>query len=149
MTEDVSVQRILCAVDFYENTKRTTDYALHLASCSGAQVVLLYVAQRMNRYARLYVEQEDLEKVTNSIVSGAQKQMDELIKGKFNSVNAMGMVKMGYPPETILETIEKEHIDMVVMGTHGRRGIDDIFFGSVAEHVVKRSKAPVLTVRPL
>ena len=54
----------------------------------------------------------------------------------------------GYAPEEILKAAEENHCDLIVMGTHGRKGIDRIIFGSVAEKVVKTSPVPVLTIRP-
>ena len=48
----------------------------------------------------------------------------------------------------ILKTIESETIDLVIMGTHGRKGLEHVFFGSVAENVVKKSPVPVLTINP-
>ena len=59
----------------------------------------------------------------------------------------LGLV-VGYAAEEILKTAVKENCDLIVMGTHGRKGIDRILFGSVAEKVVKRSSVPVLTIRP-
>jgi nucleotide-binding universal stress UspA family protein len=58
-------------------------------------------------------------------------------------------VVTGYAAEEILGVAEGEDADMIVMGTHGRKGIDRILFGSVAEKVVKGAKCPVLTVRPV
>jgi nucleotide-binding universal stress UspA family protein len=57
-------------------------------------------------------------------------------------------VVTGYAAEEILLMVEEEKADMLVMGTHGRRGIDRILFGSVAEKVVKSAKCPVVTIRP-
>jgi len=54
----------------------------------------------------------------------------------------------GDPAQEILKAIESEKIDMVVMGTHGRKRLENVLFGSVARNVVKRSPAPVLTVNP-
>ena len=55
---------------------------------------------------------------------------------------------IGYAAEEILSRAREEKADLIVMGTHGRKGIDRILFGSVAEKVVKNADMPVLTVRP-
>ena len=57
-------------------------------------------------------------------------------------------VVVGYATEEILAAADKYNADIIVMGTHGRKGIDRILFGSVAEKVVTQSKIPVLTIRP-
>jgi nucleotide-binding universal stress UspA family protein len=54
----------------------------------------------------------------------------------------------GIPYEEILKKAEEENIDLIVMGTHGRAGIDHFLFGSTAERVVRKAVCPVLTVRP-
>jgi nucleotide-binding universal stress UspA family protein len=58
------------------------------------------------------------------------------------------MIVSGDPATKILASIEPEGIDLVVLGTHGRRGLEHTIFGSVAENVVKQSPVPVLVVNP-
>ena len=55
---------------------------------------------------------------------------------------------IGYAAKEIINRAHEENVDVIVMGTHGRKGIDRILFGSVAEKVVKNADMPVLTVRP-
>ena len=69
-------------------------------------------------------------------------------KMKFWNIGAEGQVLIGYAAEEILTRANDEGADLIVMGTHGRKGIDRILFGSVAEKVVKNASMPVLTVRP-
>lgn len=57
-------------------------------------------------------------------------------------------IVFGDPAQEILKSIESEGVDLVIMGTHGSKGLDKVFFGSVAETVVKKSPVPVLTVNP-
>ena len=58
-----------------------------------------------------------------------------------------GLVEEGHPAERILRYAKEHKIDLIVMGTHGRRGLNRILLGSVAEEVVRRSPVPVITVR--
>ena len=55
---------------------------------------------------------------------------------------------MGSPAEKILALAKKEKIDLIIMGAHGRTGLDRVIFGSVADKVVKSASCPVLTVHP-
>jgi len=57
-------------------------------------------------------------------------------------------VVQGDPVEVIIAYIEAELIDLVVMGTHGRKGLDKILFGSIADRMVRSSPVPVLTINP-
>lgn len=142
------IKKILCPVDFYDPAGTVAEYCSLLARALDAEVLALYVAPRMNRYAELYVEHEDLEHVVESIVTGAKQKMEQLITKHFSGLRAQGVVRIGYAPEEILKAIEEDNVDMVIMGTHGRRGINHVIFGSVAEKVVKSSPVPVTTIRP-
>jgi nucleotide-binding universal stress UspA family protein len=57
-------------------------------------------------------------------------------------------VELGAPAEKILALVQKEQIDMIIMGAHGRAGLEQVIFGSVANKVVKSATCPVLTVHP-
>ncbi len=74
--------------------------------------------------------------------------MEAFVAENFTGVEARGQVLIGYAAEEILNRAHDEKADIIVMGTHGRKGIDRILFGSVAEKVVKNADMPVLTVRP-
>ena len=82
-------------------------------------------------------------------MKGAEKALDRVCKEQLQGCpNFQKMILSGDPAQEILKTIEKEGIDLVIMGTHGRKGLEHVFFGSVAENVVKKSPAPVLTINP-
>lgn len=63
-------------------------------------------------------------------------------------VTATTAAVRGSPSDALLRYAREEGIDLIVMGTHGRSGLDRIFMGSVAEHVVRNAPAPVVTIRP-
>jgi len=142
------IKKILCAVDFSDYSPMVADYASMVAKCAGAQVLVLYVAPSLSQYVGFHVPPSSIESFVGEIVTGAEDTMTTFVKDNFKDMNVQGKVVTGYPAEEILAIAEAEGCDMVVMGTHGRKGIDRILFGSVAEKVVKSSKAPVLTVRP-
>jgi len=139
---------ILCAVDFSEHSPRVADYAKTLAQCTKARLVCVYVAPSLSQYVGFHVPPSSIESFVGEIVSGADKTMADFMQANFAGLDATGKVLVGYPAEEVLNLAEEEHADLIVMGTHGRKGIDRILFGSVAEKVVKGSRCPVLTVRP-
>ena len=141
-------ETILLAVDFSEASTYLADYASLVAKGLGARLVVLYVSPSMNRYTTLYVPAESIQTLVAQILEGANRTMGEFMAERFTDVRAEGRVAYGYAPEKILETAREAAADMIIMGTHGRRGVDRIPFGSVAEKVVKTAKIPVLTVRP-
>ncbi|WP_316899150.1 universal stress protein [Pseudodesulfovibrio indicus] len=142
------IKKILCAVDFSDYSPMVADYANMMAKCSAAKVTVLYVAPSLSQYVGFHVPPSSIESFVGEIVTGAEDTMNAFVKENFNDLNVEGKVVTGYPAEEILAICEAEGCDMIVMGTHGRKGIDRILFGSVAEKVVKSSKVPVLTVRP-
>jgi nucleotide-binding universal stress UspA family protein len=82
------------------------------------------------------------------VQEAAQKQFDaELGALRIRVPDAKGVLVMGVPWQEILKTVKDENIDLIVMGTHGRRGITRALIGSVAEKTVRMSPVPVLTVR--
>ncbi|BCS88743.1 universal stress protein [Pseudodesulfovibrio sediminis] len=142
------VKKVLCAVDFSDYSPIVAEYASMIAKCAGAQVIVLYVAPSLSQYVGFHVPPSSIESFVGEIVTGAEDTMNAFVKENFEELDTVGKVVTGYPAEEILTIAEDEKCDMIVMGTHGRKGIDRILFGSVAEKVVKSSAAPVLTVRP-
>ena len=142
------INKILCAVDFSEYSPMVADYAATLAKGMGAKITVLYVAPGLGQYIGFDAAPASVENFVGEIVAGAEKTMDVFLTENFAGGGAQGKVASGYADEEILNMADKEGMDMIVMGTHGRKGIDRILFGSGAEKVVKRAKCPVLTIRP-
>lgn len=142
------IKKILCAVDFSEASGEVAEYAGILAKSMGSQVICLYVAPSLSQYVGFHVPPSSIESFVGEIVSGADTTMNSFLNEHFQGVSVEGRVVTGYAAEEILTLAEEEQTDLIVMGTHGRKGIDRILFGSVAEKVVKSAKAPVLTIRP-
>ena len=142
------IKKILCAVDFSEHSRSVAEYATTIAKAAGASVVVVYTAPSLSQYVGFHVPPNTIENFVGEIVTGAEKSMESFVAENFPGVDAKGQVLIGYAAEEILNRAEDENVDMIIMGTHGRKGIDRILFGSVAEKVVKNAKQPVLTIRP-
>lgn len=139
---------ILCAIDFSDHSKTVAQHASMLAGSMGATVLVVYAAPSLSQYVGFHVPPNSIENFVGEIVSGAEKAMENFVAENFSNVPAKGKIVIGYAAEEILALAEKEKVDLIIMGTHGRRGIDRILFGSVAEKVVKSAEQPVLTIRP-
>lgn len=142
------IEKILCPLDFSEAADKVCACARHMAVRHNAELIALNVVPHMHRLAELYVASNDANNVIETVKTTAGGQMDQYLKICFKDLNARGVVLLGDPADEILNTIDEEGVDLVVMGTHGRRGIDRVIFGSVAERVLKSSPVPVMTVRP-
>ena len=142
------LQKIICALDLSEHSKTVAEYACMLAKAMNASIVAVYAAPTLTQYTGFHVPPNTIDSFVGEIVSGAEKAMVQFVSENFEGVETKAEVVVGYAAEEILEIAAKEEADLIVMGTHGRKGIDRILFGSVAERVVKNSHLPVLTIRP-
>lgn len=142
------IKKILCAVDLSDISPKIADYAKTLAQLSGASVEVVYVAPSLSQYVGFHVPPSSIETFVGEIVTGAEQTMESFVEENFHDVEARGSVTTGYAAEEVLRFAQEQKCDLVIMGTHGRTGIDRILFGSVAEKVVKSAPMPVLTLRP-
>ncbi|RQD67531.1 MAG: universal stress protein [Desulfonatronovibrio sp. MSAO_Bac4] len=142
------IKNIMCAVDFSEMSAKVASYAQIIAKSLGASVNVVYVAPSLSQYVGFHVPPTSIENFVGEIVTGAEKTMDTFVEENFSEINVTGKVLSGYAAEEILNYADNENIDMIIMGTHGRKGIDRVLFGSVAEKIVKAARMPVMTVRP-
>ncbi|MDL2316726.1 universal stress protein [Desulfovibrio sp. OttesenSCG-928-A18] len=143
-----SIKKIICALDLSQHSALVAEYAVAVAKAFDAEIVAVYAAPALTQYVGFHVPPSSIENFVGEIVSGAEKTMQEFVSEHFSGVKATGKVVNGYAAEEILNMIEQSGADLLIMGTHGRKGIDRILFGSVAEKIVKSSPIPVMTVRP-
>ena len=139
-----AITHILVPTDFSEASDRATTMAVELARTFAAQITLLHVWSVPNTgYA------EGLSWPLDGMESAARNALDEarvsLVK-RHAATDAM--LRVGAEWRQILDVVKERGIDLVVMGTHGRRGLPRFFLGSVAERVVRFSPVPVLTIGP-
>lgn len=144
-----TIKKILCALDLSEQSTAVAEYATTLAQTLGASIVALYVAPAAGHYVDFHVPPETVETFIDEINAGAKKSMNDFVAQNFSTVPVQALVVLGEPAEEILLYAEHNTIDLIVMGTHGRTGVDRMLFGSVAERVVTQAACPVLTLRPL
>lgn len=141
-------QNILFPVDFSENNRRVVPYVLDMAAAHGSTLHLLYVVRDLSHFAGFYVPHPNLDGMVKDVSEGAQRKMDEFRAAHFSGLNTTAKVLVGDAADSIVAYARENLIDLIIMGTHGRRGLEHAIFGSVAEKVVKFSPVPVLTVNP-
>ncbi len=142
------IKRILCPIDLSDHSKTVAGYASMYAKLSNASILAVYAAPTLTQYTGFHVQPNTIDSFVGEIVSGAEATMSTFVAECFAGVEVDYKIVVGYAAEEIIALAEEENIDLIVMGTHGRSGIDRMLFGSVAEKVVKGAPVPVLTVRP-
>jgi nucleotide-binding universal stress UspA family protein len=138
---------ILVPTDGSEGAERAVSHALDVAAQYGATVHVLYVAD--TRAALEFDEAGvDGQMVVDALVNAGERAVERVAAdARAAGVAVETAVERGGPVETILDYAERVDADLLVMGTHGRSGLDRVLLGSVTESVVRRSDRPVLTVR--
>jgi nucleotide-binding universal stress UspA family protein len=137
---------ILVPTDLSPNAERALDYAVGLASRLDAKIHLLNVVgvQALGVEYGVVVTQS----VVQDILDGNQAALDKLVKARAGKAAfARTELEVGDARTVIEATARRIGADLIVMGTHGRRGVRRLLVGSVAESVVRESPCPVLLVR--
>lgn len=142
-------KRILFPVDFSESSAKIVPYVQTVAKKFDSEIHILFVARILDYFTGIYVPAPSITTMEKDIIDGAEKRLYEFMDEYFRAfANTKTAVVAGDASEEIIKYIEDRHIDLVIMGTHGRKGLDKVIFGSVAERVVKTAPVPVMVVNP-
>ncbi|HVS66746.1 MAG TPA: universal stress protein [Thermoanaerobaculia bacterium] len=140
-------RRVLLPTDFSEPASAALPYAAGIARAFGAELHLLHAVVLHDDYG------EGRFPEYREVVDSLHTRVDDLLAALSETASAEGVTveraeRRGVAPApVILDYVEEEGIDVIVMATHGRRGVRRLLLGSVAEEVVRHSPVPVITVR--
>lgn len=133
--------KILCPVDFDENSIAALDFALRLAQQCGGTIYLLDVIPT----PKAPVTPDPYPVLSGGLRSELETLARERLEGK---VPFQPLVRTGDPAQTILAVANELGVDVIVMATHGYKGVQRLLVGTVAEHIVREAEQPVITIRP-
>ena len=139
------VERILVPVDFSKYARLSIAYAVELAMTYGARLDLLHIVEDVELPGAYGMEASPF--AVEDIVGRAEKALEEMIRQEIGFEHVLAEVRIGYPAVDIVETAREHEADLIVMATHGRRGIRRLIMGSVAERVVRMAPCPVFSVK--
>jgi nucleotide-binding universal stress UspA family protein len=143
------IKKILFPVDLSEVSSKIAPWVLVTAEKFDAEIHLLFVARSLEHLSTVYVPFVSIEQFENEIIKGAETKIQEFadtfLKGH---ARLKTDVVLGDAAEEILRYVDREKIDLVIIGTHGRKGLEKILFGSVAERVIKMAPVPVMSINP-
>lgn len=144
----MEIKRILFPTDFSEGSFHALPYAIDMAKHYGARLYLLHVIYDIAKTTGWYVPHISMDEMYKDMEESAKKELEryglEELRGLKEVERA---VRKGVHHEEIVRFANEKKIDLIVMGTHGRKGIDRILFGGTAAQVVRDAPCPVLTVR--
>jgi nucleotide-binding universal stress UspA family protein len=135
---------VLVPIDFSPDADYALEYAMRLARILQAKLTLLHVIEPLvvgSVEAMPYTFLQDLEdKITEAMIPYHERVTAAGLSCDYTIVH-------GVPFQVIIDTARTDHIDLIIMGTHGRTGLRHVLIGSVAERVVRLAPCPVLVVR--
>lgn len=140
----LDVKKILFPTDFSESSMIALEHARTYASLAGAELHILHA---------IILHEEESDEAALSKSDGSEHKLQEAVSYKLDALDTRGLPtvrarKRGFSAtNVILEYAQEHQIDLIVMGTHGRRGLRHLMMGSVAEEVVRLASCPVVTVR--
>lgn len=147
-SKDAAIRRVLVPTDFSPGADGALRWGTVLAEKFGAELVFLHVLDlSLGALAGLPSDVAAIPAVDELARLVRAEAADGMAKLASRYPQARTLILEGSPRGMILQVAGEESASLIVMGTHGRSGLSHVVFGSVAEHVVRHSRAPVLTVR--
>jgi len=144
----LEIKLILCPVDFSEFSIRAYHYALSLAEHYRAKLVAQHIVELWRYpYADYAASAGDYQEFCRALREGGKEQLQEFVKNHtHNEIHPELAVHQGAAPDCILSFAQARKTDLIVMGTHGRRGFDRLMLGSTTDRVMRRATCPVLAI---
>lgn len=145
----IAFKKILIAIDFSPQSEHIVNFAVSFGGKWNANLTILYVVEALDAYGGFAVPHISISRFENELRESARRKMVNFIEEHqpghvaFDSVILSGNVA-----ERITSYAEKDGSDLIILGTHGPKGLAKTLFGSVADTVLKTSPCPVITVTP-
>jgi nucleotide-binding universal stress UspA family protein len=145
----LKLERILCPVDFSECSEKAYDYAYSLALHYQATLYVEHVIPILDAaYPYYSFPQTAGTDIYCDVSKSAERKLNDMVsRHSVNDIWVERAVHKGYVPDSILAFAQNQQADLIVMGTHGRRGLNRLMMGSTTENVLRRASCPVLAVR--
>jgi nucleotide-binding universal stress UspA family protein len=145
LSRPVTLERILVPVDFSDCSLDALEYAAVVAQQAKASLMLLHVLEPVSYGLDFTLGHS---RTREQVRETWTRRLEELASShQHPQAPVASQLRGGLPADSILDSAQTLPCDLIVMGTHGRRGISHAFSGSVAEAVLRKARCPVLTVR--
>jgi nucleotide-binding universal stress UspA family protein len=141
------IHKIIVPIDFLEHTDQIIEYAGYIAQKFDARLYLVHVVEPPPTYAGY--EYPSIGSFDKEMMELAEKMMKELVERKKGLLaGCERKILRGEIIDSIVHFAEDKKGDLIVIGTHGRKGLSKMWLGSVAERVIKSAPCPTLTCNP-
>ncbi len=144
----MKVEKILFPTDFSEGSFHALPFAVDLSKHYNSKLYILHVIYDVAKATDSHIPHVSSDELYKEMSAWAQEEIESCCIEEIRGLpNVEKVVLKGIPYEEVIKFAEKQKIDMIVMGTYGRKGLERFLFGSTAERVVRRAPCPVMTVR--
>lgn len=141
------IKTILFATDFSEGSVRACDLARTLTALAGARLHVLHIITELVDKQRRRLPVDVVDTLVREVERHAVEDMHRFCDANFAGLQTTTDIVIGVAHEEVINQARKVNADLIIMGTHGRTGLEKMLVGSTAEKVVRSSPIPVLTVR--
>lgn len=148
------ISKVVTPVDFSDNSKIIAESAAYMAGKFSASMYLVFVVQNFDDYSGFFVPQMSMPTLEGELVESAETKMASFCDDLVEYCKSAGVKELNYKVfmgdvgEKIVDYASELEADLIVMGTHGYKGLEKIMFGSVADKVVRSAPCPVMTINP-
>jgi len=144
----MELKSILCPIDFSDFSAVAYEHASSLAEYYRARLVCLHTVELWKYpYADYAAQEADYARFCKALNEGGELHLREFVtKYSGHGIQPELVVRQGNASDCILWFAEKENMEVIVMGTHGRRGFDRLVLGSTTDRVIRKAACPVLVV---
>jgi nucleotide-binding universal stress UspA family protein len=144
------LKKILIPLDYSPEVMRVlVPYAQYFAMKLNAEIHLLHVQETIELFDEFDLPEDHFKKMMMNAFETAKVRMKRIVNEEFKGIEVKeSNVVIGDAASIIVKFADKKEFDLILMGTHGRKGSDKIVFGSVAYRVAKKATCPVITVNP-
>ena len=154
MPRITSVQKVVVPIDFSDNSRTIAESAAFVAGKFGAAMHLIFIVHNFEDYSGFLMPQMGMPRLEHDLMEGAEQKMADFAKEiepyclQCGVSSVQWRVVNGDIGEGVIDFANELHCDMIIMGTHGYKGLEKIVFGSIADKVVRSAACPVLTINP-
>jgi nucleotide-binding universal stress UspA family protein len=145
----MTLDHILTPTDFSACADNALNHALEVADRFGARLHILHVVNELDPdWYGITDAQERAVRHRDQIKTEARERLERILPAEGRDLEAKVSLQLSFDvADTINEYVEQREIDLVVMGTHGRQGLDRLMLGNVADKIIRHAPCPVMTVR--
>jgi nucleotide-binding universal stress UspA family protein len=138
------IRKILVPIDFSSHSNQVMKYALAIAKAFNATIILMHVVDSASYSVtdtfNVIDRRRPLETIARALLASWAEQIDR-------GISVQPHLATGFVYPEIFKKVDRDQVDLIIMGTHGRTGLGHFLLGSVTEKVVRMAPCPVLTVR--